>query len=357
MANQILYGFHNLKDLMAERVNTVGIEVVSNAINAAVVEHNRQIDSVMDFFVTRTTDYSRRFRSVTAARLQPLDNNGRALPIKPSGYYDIAFPLQFAGSAWGADYVTGIKMTVDEAQRATNTLIMADARWMRDHILAALYTNVTWTFNDELYGALTVQPLANADAVTYQIISGGDLGATSQHFLAQAAAIADATNPYPTIYSTLIQHPENGGQVVAFIPNSLVATTQALASFIPVSDPNVNPGPGSTAEQLVGTLGGSLPGNLLGYADGVWIVEWRALPADYIIATTTGGDRPLAMREDPEPELRGFHQVATREDHPFYERQYIRRAGFGANNRVGALVYRIGNGTYAIPTNYGSPMS
>jgi hypothetical protein len=306
------------------------------------------------FFAQQTTAYTARFRSVTAARLQPLDENGRARPIKPTGYYDVAFPIKTGGSAWGADYITTQKMTVQEVNNAIATMFMADARWMRDHILSALFAAATYSFTDPMYGALTIQPLANGDTVTYQVITGGDTGATETHQYAQAAGIADATNPFPTIYSELMEHPENGGQVVAFIPNNLTATVEALATFVPVSDPNIREG--SATSVLTGSLGASLPGTLLGYVDKVWIVEWRALPDSYIVATTTEGDRPLAMREDPEPELQGFKQVATRDDHPFYERQYMRRAGFGAWNRVGALVYRIGNASYAVPTNYTPPI-
>jgi hypothetical protein len=354
MANQILYGFHNLKDLATQRVNTVGVEVINTAIDQAVAEHNRQIAAITNFFCQPTTAYTARFRSVTAARLQPLDEHGRARPIKPTGYYDVAFPINMGGSAWGADYVTSIKMTVQEVNNALNTMLMADARWMRDHILSALYASATYSFTDPLYGTLTIQPLANGDAVTYQVFAGGDVGATETHQIAQAAAIADATNPYPNIYNELTEHPENGGEVVAFIPSNLRATTEALATFTPVADPNITVG--ANTDRLTGTLGASLPGVLIGYVDKVWIVEWKALPDSYIIATTTEGDRPLAMRQDPEPELQGFKQVATRDDHPFYERQYMRRAGFGAWNRVGALVCRIGNGSYAVPTNYTPPI-
>jgi hypothetical protein len=62
------------------------------------------------------------------------------------------------------------------------------------------------------------------------------------------------------------------------------------------------------------------------------------------------------MRQHPEAQLQGFSQVATREDYPFWEAQYVRWAGFGSWNRVGAAVMRIGNASYAIPSNYSSPM-
>jgi hypothetical protein len=39
------------------------------------------------------------------------------------------------------------------------------------------------------------------------------------------------------------------------------------------------------------------------------------------------------------------------------EYRFIRYAGFGAYNRVGALSFRIGNGAYAIPTGYSTPLA
>jgi hypothetical protein len=42
---------------------------------------------------------------------------------------------------------------------------------------------------------------------------------------------------------------------------------------------------------------------------------------------------------------------------PFFQDNWIRRMGFGGWNRVGAVVMRTGNGSYAVPTNYAVPMS
>lgn len=357
MANQVLYGFHQLTDIYASRVAATNIVAVNDAINAAVTEHNRQIDALMSLFVSPTTNYTERYAQMSAASLQPLDNNGRARPIKPSGFYDIAFPIQEAGSAWGANYVTRAKMTVADTERITAMMLMADNRWMRDRVLAALFAAATWTFPDPLYGNLTIQPLAlTSDGVTYQLTSGSDTASTDDHHLAQANAIgAGADNPYPAIFTELMEHPENSGDVIAFIPTALKATTTALTTFYPLADGNLQVGSGSTV--LTGNLGVTTPGTLLGYeASGVWIVEWKSLPATHIVAVATGGERPLAMRQDPEPELQGFNRVAERDDHPFYESQWLRRAGFGARNRVGALVYRVGNGTYAAPTGYAPPI-
>jgi hypothetical protein len=75
-----------------------------------------------------------------------------------------------------------------------------------------------------------------------------------------------------------------------------------------------------------------------------------------VIGVTPGGDPPIGMREETEESLRGFRLADERPDYPFYETQWIRIAGFGAKNRVGAYVVRIGNGTYAVPAGYEQPM-
>lgn len=355
MANQVAYGFHNLQDLFDRRVVDVGVPIVEAALAATIAEHNRQIAALSGLFVRQTTDFKTRFRTATSARLMPLDENGRALPIRPSGQYDIAFPLQRAGIAWGANYETRIKMTVAEANEATNTLTMADARWMRDHILAALFSNTSWSFTDEEHGALTVFGLANGDTVVYPIMTGADSGAIDDHYLGQAAGIADATNPYPTIHDELVEHPSNSGDVIALIPTNLRATTEALATFHPLADPNLRLGTGQT--QLVGGLGVAIPGEVIGYEDSkTWIVEWKSLPDSRIIGVMTGGERALAMRQDTFSQLQGFNRVAERDDHPWFEQQYLRKAGFGAWNRVGAVVMEISDATYDIPTGYTSPM-
>ncbi len=355
-ANTVLYGFMNLKDVFNARVEDVGVGVVNTAIDQTLAEHNRQLAALTELFAASTTEYKVRFKTPVNARLQPLDEDGRARPIKAAGYYDIAFPIQDAGSAWGQTYKASKKATVQDANNTMATMLAADRRWMRDHILAALFTNASWTFTDPEHGALTVKGLANSDTDTYLLQTGADSGATDTHYLAQAAAIADATDPYSTIYTELMEHPENSGDVVVLIPTGLKATTEALTAFYPTTDANLRYG--SAATVLANPLGIALPGTLIGYHEAkVYIAEWKALPAGYMVAVATGGERPLAMRQEPEGSLQGFNRVAERNDYPYYESQYLRSAGFGARSRVSALVYRVGNGSYAIPTGYESPMA
>ena len=106
----------------------------------------------------------------------------------------------------------------------------------------------------------------------------------------------------------------------------------------------------------MGSLGIDVPGTVIGYVDGVWVVEWQSMPSGYMSAVTTEGPRPLAQREYPIATLQGFRRVGERFDYPFEEVQYARWAGFGAWNRIGALNYQIGAADFSTPTNYDVPM-
>lgn len=355
MPNQVLYGFLDLQHLFDQRITDRNVPEVATAITQSVEEHNRQMNALVGLFADRTTDFKRRFQTPVAARLQPLEQDGRARPIQPAGFYDIAFPLHQAGLAWGVNRITRVKMTIEDANRITATMLSADMRWMRDHLLAAMFVNSPWTHTDPEHGALTIEGLANGDSVRYLVQTGADQGATDNHYLAQANAIDNSNDPFPAIHEELTEHPENEGNVVAVIPTNLKASVEALNGFMPFTDPNIRLG--SAQSELIGNPDITVPGEMIGYHDsGVWISEWRGMVSNYIFATMTGGPRPLAMREQPESELQGFAQVATREDHPFWESHWERIAGFGGQNRVGAVVMRIGNGSYAVPSGYASPM-
>jgi hypothetical protein len=351
MANSILYGVYQLKDYQNQRAIDIAPDDLRRATILSAAAYNQQVQSLINLFARPTTSYKVRFSAAANARLQPGDQYARALAVKRSTY-DVALPLQMGTHAWGVNYVTRYKRTVADDAKDTNLAFQADQNWMADHILGALFYNgAGWTFTDEQYGALTINGLANGDAILYS--RQGGVPATDNHYLAQAAAIADATNPYPTIFTALMEHPENqGAEIISFIRDT--TTTEALATFRPLDDPFVREA--DTLSVVEGELNANHPGTLRGRVGSQWVVQWPRLPANYIVSVAVGGIPPLAMRQDPEAELQGFRLGGQIDHYPYFEQQWFRRAGFGSWNRVGACITRVGNGSYAIPTGYGSPM-
>jgi len=351
--NTLAYGFVQYASLAAERVTTVGVQRIWDAIEASTQEHTRQLNALLASFVERTTLYKERFMLPGSGTLQALDENGNPRPVSPSGYYDVAYPIQGGGTAWGDNRVTRALLTVGEANRNTLDALRKDVDWMRRHILAAVFDNVQWTFADPEWGDLAIEGLANGDTVTYLRVGGAS--SVDTHQLAQAASIDDSNNPFGTIYDELMEHPSNDGPVVVYVPTNLTSSIEALSAFIEVGDPDLRYG--VSTDQIGAAFDRGFGDEVLGKVNKCWIVEWRALPDSYMIAHAQGAGPVIRMREYDDPALQGFFTEAWDSDGNHKGTRMIRYAGFGCVNRVAAVVQRIGNGSYAIPSGYDAPLS
>lgn len=357
--NTIDYGFETLQTVMKERVTTVGAQVVYDAIRDATAIYNQAINDLMGSVVERVTWPMRRVKLPSGGTLQPLDDKGNPLVTREEGYYDVALPIQGAGDAWGTNRVSQALITVEDAARNVQAIQRRDADWLRRHILAAWFDNASWTFTDPELGSLTIQPLAiTSDAVTYVKTDG--TVATDQHFLAQAGAISDAANPFETMVDELKEHPSNmvsdAAPVIVYYPSGLHSAIKALADFVPASNGLVIPG---VATDRAGAMNFGTLGDLSGTIAGLPIVlrRWDFLPANYMLAHASAAGPFIGMREYPAPQLQGLFPEDFNVDGNWRESRWIRYAGFGVINRVAALVQRVGNGAYAVPTGYDAPLS
>lgn len=358
MANNVLaYGFNSLTQMLSLRPSQVGVGQVTTAIEESSAENTRAKNALIALFAERTTNAKENFVLPSGGSLQRLDEFGIPRVVAPSGSYDVAYPIFGGGTAFGRNRVTAALETIADINRDQLTAQNQDADWLTRHLLAALLDNATWTYPDALLGSLTVQPLAiTSDGVTY--VKNGGASSTSQHYVAQTAAIADATNPFATIYTTLSAYPSNlGRRIISFIASNLVTTTQALATFVDVDDPDIRRG--ANTDQLVASADGIQgPGSMvLGKTNNIWVVEWPRLPDNYIVSVVEGRP-PLAMREYPDPRLQGFFPEVHSPDGARIERRYLRYAGFGVRNRISAMVTQVSGGdtTYDIPTGYDAPL-
>jgi hypothetical protein len=350
----VLYGFHNLTDILDQRAAEVEPQILSTAVDAAAAAHNQDISEALSLFVQPTQRHTIGISVMAEGELQGVDQWGRPDPIRFPAPVARYFPLFMAQTSIGFNYVLTQKMTVQEVNDRLQAMFIADAKWMRRQLLSALFTNTAYNFTDPQFGTYAVSVLANADAETYLRSSTGAASADTHHKGAATLTEAALTD----VRAELVEHEENGGadaQVVVFVPTASVAAVQAHTGFVAAVDPNVTYGTG--IDQYVGSFAATAPGTPIGYNKTamVHLREWSRLPADYMIGVTGDGLKPLAMREDEEQSLRGFREIPGREDMPYLQRIWSRRAGFGAWNRVGAVVYRTNSGTYAIPTGFQAP--
>lgn len=359
MPNNLIWGFHRLEDIAAQRV-VDNIDAVRDAITEANQNQNQLTNEIFAFLAERTTESQTKYKMPAAfMELQPLTELGRGLPQRYRELeYTVGFPIQKAGLPIGSTYEQRQKMNIRQFAGLTEAVQIADTRWIRRHVLAGLFYNgAGWIHDDpdDDAGEITVKGLANGDSQVY-VKESAELGATDNHYLAQAGDLLTASDPIPAIVEELREHPTNTGDVVILGSYQDRAKYTGLAEFYPEPDRNLRPGTGTV--EFTGNAPGGVPGEFLGYHEAnVYIFLWRGIPQNYMVATTTGGlSKPLRMREHPESTLQGFRPDADREDYPFFETHYVRRAGFGGYNRVGAVVQQFNSATYGVPAGYGSPL-
>lgn len=357
MPNTLPWGFHRLADIADQRI-TDNIPRVRDAINEYISFRNAENQGVLSTFTEVTTESQAKYKAPGSMRLQPLSELGRPLPQRYAELeYTVAWPIQKAGLALGQTYEQRVKMNISQFAGYVDAIGDADLTWLQQHALAAMFYNgAGWLHDDpeDSVGNLTILGLANGDSQQYFKNSTGAMG-TDQHYNPQAADLVSATDPVLTDRDDLMEHPQNSGDVILLGSTADRAKYIALSQFLGAPNPNVTVGVGVT--QFTGSTPGFGLGNFLGYhlAD-VYIYLWRGMPSNYYVMFPTGGQKPIRQREHAESQLRGFGPEADREDYPYFETDYVRRAGFGAYNRVGAVVRQFNSASYGIPTGFSSPM-
>lgn len=360
MANSVAYGFIDLQSLYNQRVQAVGPERVWEAIRISTEEYTRVADGLLAAWATPTVQALEQFELPSGGTLQPLDEFGVPLPVQPSGSYQVAYPIQGGGTAWGTNRVSDAMLTVEEANRLTMDAFRRDSDWLLRHALAATLDNVPWTFNDKVgayggrgQGNVVVQPLANNDSVLY-LRNGATDPSVDNHYMAQANVIDDSHNPFSAIYTGLMEHPSNVGPIVVYAATNLIPSIKALSAFVQVRDADITAG--ASHDVLNTSIAAGFADRVLGKTDECWIVEWGKLPSGYMIAHASGNPF-LKMRQYDAPELQGFRTEQFSPNGVIRENRMFRYAGFGVADRVAALVYQIGNASYTVPTSYDAPLA
>lgn len=357
----LVYGLHDMEEYADRSVASVGYQEVT----AGVQEWLRAYTDVTNRFLAATMETNSAWNTSPIARTrlpyvvdyQLVDEDGKADPVTQYLTYEIGLPLYRRELADGYSWERSLIRTVQDVSDFLNQVQQADSRFFRAMAKQALLYKTAWTFNSNeedvnVPATIPVLPLANGDTQTYPKKNG--TLSVANHYIAQAAAIADATDPFPVIaalhkgYATSLRP-----DLVSFVPTNVVAEVRGLTDMY-----LVEPTRFVTPAQASATLSEAIQGDLyfgdevIGeHSSGVVVVEWSDLPDDYIITMDfSPGKRPLGLRQKAEPELQGL--LASGELFGHYGNERVNRvrriAGIGVVNRTAASAYFVeaGDTTY-----------
>lgn len=361
-----IFGHLNLSDTDRVFNATIGQRAIYQAATDYINRVNADVAQAMSVFVGATTgDHKLRYKLPGGGYLQRRASDGRYGSVKAYGQWDVAFPLEDFGAQIASNDVDRAYMTVAELDRHISTVAAQNANTVRFEMLKAILNNTQDTFVDPLWGSLSVEPLANGDSVTYPPVLGSDTEATDDHYLESgyaASAISDTNNPYATIANELEEHfgaQTGGGNLVCFLNNAQTAKTKALPDFVSVADMGIRYGDDADLAATIPAplVAPAVSWRVLGRIEGagVWAVEWRHIPANYIVGVHLDAPAPLMRRIDPADTGLGdgLQLVATDEQYPFSGSFWRHRFGFGAGNRLNGVVMELGTGgSYSIPSGY-----
>lgn len=344
-----LYGIMGLADVKNLTVQQLGQRQVFDAVNLLISQYNQDLAEMTAFFVAGTTEEVQiTYMMPGGGEMQEATEWTRPGAVRPMPGYPVGFEINDARDQVAWNDVSLAYATVEVVQAAVDNIQIRHTNWVRRKLLRAVLNNVNRTTLDPQFGSVTVKPLANGDTDVYSMY--GAAMATDNHYIASnMASISDANNPFPAYYDEIAEH-YGDSTVVALVHPTQAAQIKAMAGFIEVADSRIRVNEG--VEAIAPSV--SVPGTIIGLLGNVWISEWRGMIAGYTFVRNMDMPAPLLKRIDRVPlEGRGeLRLVATQTEYPFLESFWRDRHGYGAANRVGAVVGQITGAAYVIPPGY-----
>lgn len=363
MASPVLtYAVTQARNLDANSAATsLPKDILLEATRLSVEEHNAEMAIAANLFTSPTTYRQTELDEWADAELQPIDELSEPQPIKGKQVVQLGFPIDDMGVRFDLTFKAREQMTVKEYSDRIGQIQHADANTFAHKLLSSFFANASLSHKEPSYAAQTIKFLANGDGDTYATNAGGS-ATTATNQIAQAAAIADATNPFPTIESKLVDRRINRPPYVVFVAPGLVASIKGLDGFVSSQGGVVVTNPALATSVLTSTLasqGVTLSASMMefGGIGQLHLVQWNRLPAGYMIYAALGDPerRPFRLRQYAEPSLQGLVMVPETNDFPAYKNRFLRFYGIGGYNRVGGGSVLIGNATYSIPSGFTTP--
>jgi len=365
----VLFGNINAAD--SDRVfdAAVGQRVIYDEATRYVNRGNDELDRLLSVLIARNTEeFKWRFKLPGSGTLQEITPDGRPVAMKAHGEWDVAFPLKDFGAQLGYNRVDLAYLTIAELRLHIDGVINSNANRMRRQCLEAIFDNTAETWTDRWHGALTLEPLANGDAVLYPPVVGSGTEAVEDHYLVAgytAANIADANDPWTgqiggvaggvNLINELEEHfgkVSGGSNIVTFINTAQIGVVTALSAYVDVPDNWINVGDNTAVPFALPRV----PGRIIGRHDnGSWISVWDHIPATYMFATHLDEEPPVLKRVDPADTGLpvGLTLVSEDEKYPFIASFWHNRYGVACGNRLNGVMLLVTEDlSYQVPTGY-----
>lgn len=354
-------GTHTVADLLAnttsaeQRVAQFGEENLVRPVQEALAAHNNAVTAMMRELAVETVERQETYGAETGGDMQKADEFTRAPTQKAARKGKVAYPFDLFQHPVGFTREYILRATVGDFLTKELNGRSRHLTRLRREIRRALFSPTIETFYDYLTDDLDliVRRLVNADS---EPIPGNDAGvtfdaSTHTHYRATTSVSGSGLETaLKALIDDVAEHDHVDGMRLN-IARENEAVVRALPSFLPYVEQGIVAG--TAEDRAQGVAPNRLTNRPIGRFHGaeVWTRTW--VPADYYHAYAAADpNKPLPMRVDPLPQLRGLQLAAKIDMFPLRADYYEARFGFGVRNRTNSAVLyaNAGNGgVYAAP--------
>lgn len=365
-ASDIVYGFQDLASLKTTRIQEIGIQETMMRVQQWNAEINRVFDAIFSTFTVRDERWNinpiMKYHIPSAVRAQYVDEYGVAKPQIEEGYTTVGLPLWRYELANGLSFEALAKITVEEYNRRLLRIERGDRQEAIRQFLWAIFNNANYTFasTEDALPDIPVKAGANGDSEKY-VLRSQAAPATAQHYLGQAAAIDDTNDPFPALKTLLTSYVGTSvnDRIVTFVGDATTAASiTALPGFHRIDRTKFTKwGDNVSLTDMAADTYIGMGEEVLGeHEEGIIVVRWQSIPANYLVSINLDAPEPIGIREDASPSLRGLFNIsAVEESGNLLLSRFRRKIGFAPVNRTGFAVTLIGNASYSIPATVVQP--
>jgi len=360
-------GYNETADIIRETLDGADLNQMWTEFQRTINIWNRERNVLVNYFTFDVTNPVERVRYPSQEDFEEASEYGEPKGVRLGVSFNMGYDFKWYDLAIRYTWMFLAESTQQQLQALNNTALEADNRLMFTKILRAIFNNVNRvaTINEQ---AVNVYALYNADGTVPPAYKATTHLSTHTHYITSGAATIDAGDM--TDLEVHLRHhgySQNTGYKLLLLVNpaqgAVIKTfrvaTGATYDFIPsqgVGGGIYLPANGGVVARPQDS---GIPGLVtIGTYGPFVVVEDDYIPAGYVVATASGGERQIGnlvgLRQHENSALRGLRLVRGRDgDYPLTDSYYLHGFGTGIRHRGAGVVMQITvSGTYTIPAAY-----
>lgn len=332
---------------------------------AVVNMNNRDRSRLVNLLTFSVTNPVERVYYPTVEDFEEASEFGEPKGIRQGKPFSMGYDFKWYDLAIRYTWMFLAEATSEELRALTNQAVSADNRLVFTRVMRALFNPANRTA-DISGAAYNVYALYNADGTVPPPYRTNTFAGSHTHYLASGAVAVDSGDL--TDLETHLSHHgyriTNGYRLVLMVnpvEAAIIRGATTAGGWKYTFIPNDQTGGGIVMPQNGGIIGRpastGIDGEIGSYGPFA-IVEEEYIPAGYVLAFATGGERNLGnligIREHSNTSLRGLQLVKGADnDYPLTDSFYRHGLGTGIRHRGAGVVMQITtNPTYAAPAAY-----